>query len=64
MFVVTYQRAPGDPVYYLRGTVWTFSKDRATQHPTQDEANEAIKASAKFNPKAAKVASIRPYDQT
>lgn len=58
MYVVTYQKSPADPKFWLRGTVWTFSQDRATQHETHEAAAQAVKASATFNPKAARAAKI------
>jgi hypothetical protein len=40
MYIALIQNGGFD--YYLRGRVWAFSKDRATQYETLDQMNEAI----------------------
>ena len=57
MFVVTCCLS-GHDKFWLKGTVWAFSFDRATKYATEEDAKAAIAKSAKFNPKAARVAVI------
>lgn len=44
--------------YWLRRTVWTSERDRATVFASHDEAQTALDHAKKFNPKAAKAAKI------
>jgi len=58
MFVVT--TVNQGQLFWLRGTVWAFQRERATEYATEQAACEAVVASAKFNPKAAKKAVVVP----
>ncbi len=46
------------PTYYLRSTVWTAERTRASVYATEDAARLAIADAKMFNPKAARKARI------
>lgn len=45
--------------YYLRGTVWTSDRERATVHTSESAAHAAIAAAKRFNPKGVKGATLQ-----
>lgn len=71
MFIVKINNAPpvtlrrGRPTeefdYFLRGTTWTFRRERAQEFGTEKAAREALAKAAKFMPaSSAKRAEIIP----
>jgi hypothetical protein len=46
MFVFTVNHNGRD--FWLRGTVWSFSRDRATEYATEWEASEALEKAKPF----------------
>lgn len=61
-FIVTTPNALGQKVP-LRGTVWAFSMDRATIHPTAEEAQAALLAAKPFmKARTFKAARIEPVN--
>lgn len=46
MFIVTVEN--GGQTFYLRGTTWAFTVERAQRYTTRDEAQAALDKAKKF----------------
>lgn len=62
MFIVIYRKPHSVDPFYMRGTVFSSQKCRATPYKTVEQAREALAYTAKFNPRAVKFCAIVETD--